>query len=311
MATSTSAMTSHRHNFVRQLCLLGCLSKPELTSFLAFSSIAEEEKRRIEARWDAAATAFSELANRDDEKPESIIAQPIADEAVREVVASLKQATWFQKTFNNRRIQFEEVEIDNIIACQRFVDLDFADGALSNPPMTGASLGKFCLDLGEDVPNVAVARSDLNKYTFASDHPGLKCLGVQESAFDLGNVVLHPGGLPVRVVQILLGYSASTINVFKVGSRRILQNGFHRLYALRRAGVRRAPVVTLEVTEPEIEMPEVIIEMPRTFLIHARRPALMKDFFNPLLTTEIEQRRSIRFIDIEWMDRPGLIPIVG
>ena len=55
--------------------------------------------------------------------------------------------------------------------------------------------------------------------------------------------------------------------VYRVGRRLILANGFHRLYALRALGVTHAPVLVLQVTHPQLELPPAIAETP---LVRAR-----------------------------------------
>jgi hypothetical protein len=117
------------------------------------------------------------------------------------------------------------------------------------------------------------------------------------------------GGQPVHAIMLLLGYGISTINVYRVGSRMILGNGFHRLYALRSLGITHAPVVIQEVTHPKLEMPATIGDVPIERLINTPRPALLKDFFDERLISEISQRPFIKTMQIAWGTNEAFVPI--
>ena len=71
--------------------------------------------------------------------------------------------------------------------------------------------------------------------------------------------VAHTGGQPVEAVTLLIGYGAAPINVFYVGNRLILNNGFHRVVALRAEGITHIPAVIQRVAQAEIEFPEQLL----------------------------------------------------
>jgi hypothetical protein len=119
---------------------------------------------------------------------------------------------------------------------------------------------------------------------------------------------LRPVGQPVHAVILLVGYGTETVNVYRVGKRLILNNGFHRLNALRALGISYAPAVVQHVTHPDIELPPTIQDLPRDYLIKTPRPGLMKDFFDPRLTCEIRQRNFLKVVQIGWGINENKVP---
>jgi hypothetical protein len=117
-----------------------------------------------------------------------------------------------------------------------------------------------------------------------------------------------PGGQAVRVIVLTLGFGFATANVYRVGQRVILNNGFHRLYTLRSLGITHAPVVVQQVTHPEVELPPVIGELPREHVVQNTRPGLMKDFFEDRLTCLVTQRGFIKAIQVGWGANESMIP---
>jgi hypothetical protein len=51
--------------------------------------------------------------------------------------------------------------------------------------------------------------------------------------------------VPVGAIILFVGYGAGSVNVLEANNRLILNNGFHRVYALRKSGVSKIPVVLL------------------------------------------------------------------
>jgi hypothetical protein len=75
------------------------------------------------------------------------------------------------------------------------------------------------------------------------------------------------GGIPTRGLVLLFGYGGSPISVLRVGTRNFLNNGFHRVYALRKAEVTRVPAVIETVHNPPLEFPAVDQNIPKDYLL--------------------------------------------
>jgi hypothetical protein len=83
--------------------------------------------------------------------------------------------------------------------------------------------------------------------------------------------------------------------------RVLLQNGYHRAYALRNAGFTHAWCVVETVTrkdELRLTAVEDVIADPE-FYFAARRPPLLKDFFDPRLSRQFRARRSEFVVEVE------------
>jgi hypothetical protein len=121
--------------------------------------------------------------------------------------------------------------------------------------------------------------------------------------------VCWAGGQPVSAVALLLGYGAPAMNVFQVGTRLILNNGFHRAYAMRAVGLSEAYVVVQHIGDPELEMPPTLVGLPREYLLKNARPALMSDFFNSALVEELRTTVGVKSVQLGWNANQTFVPV--
>jgi len=265
-------------------------------------------KQEIRAAWAAAVERFEELRRLEAGMPDGIATQQLSVEnALR--AEELRRDASFVSTFSNYPISVEEVEIDKLVASQRTVHIEFVDHLIEQY-QAGPDLFAFCLAPAQGASAISIGRTAQNAFTASSDNPGLRFLGGFEEPYRPGMLQIDvPGGQTIRVVLLALGFGASTANVYRVGTRMILNNGFHRLYALRSLGITHAPVVIQQVTHPEVELPPVITELPREYLIGNPRPAVMKDFFDDRLTCEITQRGFLKSVQIGWGVSESMVPL--
>jgi hypothetical protein len=292
---------------VRHLALLyGTLTQLELNNYLEVVSDPEERKQEIKRLWPAATAAFQKLAADEAGLPESIETRPLNGKW-DDYLAGIRKNPAFAKTFANLPISFAEVEIDKLVAGQRIVHLHWVQKIKEK----GApeSLPAFCLEPGQDSTPITIARTANTAFTASSHNPNMRFLGVHERAYEANVLGHHPGGQPVHAIVLLLGYGISTVNVYRVGRRLILGNGFHRLYALRSLGVTHAPVVVQEVTYPKLEMPATIGDVPSERLVSTPRPGLLRDFFDNRLTCEITQKPFIKTMQVAWGNNEAFVPV--
>lgn len=94
-----------------------------------------------------------------------------------------------------------------------------------------------------------------------------------------------------------MGYGGTPVNVLRVGSRLIL-NGFHRVFALRSAGVTHVPVVVQDITNPQLEFPAQVAGLPREYLLAVARPVLMKDFFEADFTITLRTQDGLKVVNL-------------
>lgn len=122
-------------------------------------------------------------------------------------------------------------------------------------------------------------------YTFSSESNDLRFLDVvtvdPKSVQDY-----EPFGTASHAIVIYLGFSDNTISATRSGSRIILTNGSHRVYALRELGFRFVPCLLTDASDGDVSdflLPADVKQDPQ-FYLKAPRPPLFKDYVNPDLT---------------------------
>jgi len=138
-----------------------------------------------------------------------------------------------------------------------------------------------------------------NTHVFSSPNSDLRFLGSfvkdlapEDMKFAIG------GGLPAAAIITFVGYGSAPINAFKVGNRIVLNNGFHRAYALRSLGVTEIPVLIQDIRNVQLEFPPAIAGLPREYLLQAPRPALVKDFFELDYAITLRVQERIRLVTV-------------
>ena len=82
----------------------------------------------------------------------------------------------------------------------------------------------------------------------------------------------------------------------------VLHNGYHRAVAMRAAGITHAPCIVQTVTrkdELEVSAAPAVVEDP-AFYFRARRPPLLKDFFDPRIVTTLSARPLQKLIEVSF-----------
>jgi hypothetical protein len=77
-----------------------------------------------------------------------------------------------------------------------------------------------------------------------------------------------------------------------------LNNGFHRVYALRSIGVTEIPVVIQRVGNPQLEFPPQVAGLPKEYLLGAPRPVVMKDFFGDGFAITLKVRDRLKMVTL-------------
>jgi len=144
--------------------------------------------------------------------------------------------------------------------------------------------------------------------TFSSRSLDLRFLGGFPKPISEDDIrVAHMGGQPAQVISLLVGFGAAPINAWQVGKRLVLANGFHRIVALRSAGISNAPMVVRQVTNPDIEFPENYLGLSRSYLL-GPRPVLVGDFFDEDLTIEVRLKPRRKVVKVAWGPEDSVVP---
>jgi hypothetical protein len=138
-----------------------------------------------------------------------------------------------------------------------------------------------------------------NRYGFTSPSNDLRFLDTtllrpeQISGYDSVGPV-------AAIVGLFVGYGSNFLSVIRSDDRMVLHNGYHRACALRAAGVTHAPAVIQTVTrrdELDVAAAQAVVDDP-AFYFRARRPPLLKDFFDPRIRTVLQARRVEKLVEV-------------
>ncbi len=287
------------------LYLYGAMAQAQITTIVRGQCIPEESTNidKIIAGWRKAANLF-----RDIESKEQGIAdknQPIdIDSQYAEKLGKIENDVVFRNSFSTYPSDFKLAEVDNLIAVQRNIDLSYIDQLTKRIPksMSMNDLIDFCISPKQTVPEPQSYQLAESIYTFSSPSRDFRFVGgfpkkltEDDLKYALG------GGVPVTALILFVGYGAGSINVLRANNRLILNNGFHRVYALRKQGITRIPVVVQNIGNPDLEMPPTILGLTKEYLLKHTRPVLVKDFFVDELTTTLRMKNTVRSVRIQWV----------
>jgi hypothetical protein len=299
---------------VEELWLLG---QPPLDEFVDFIKMRSPQGRSLDDgefidRWRAAADVYATLAQAEAGDADRIVIREVPD-ACRERVQTLSQDPRFRKTFSSVPIAFGLVELDRLVVYQRDLTLTSCTeiAAALGPDPSEEHVAELCLPIERPLTRVAVGPKGSDGYVFHAASHDLRFLGAQllpPEALAADRFVSH--GHVVGVVALLVGFGGNYLNAVKRGSRLVLNNGYHRAYALRSLGVEYAPCVIQAPAHGEelaYAGASEIADHSSLYFEHAR-PPLLRDFFDDRLTIRVRTpplRRHVQVsYDVESMKIP-------
>lgn len=302
--TSDSAYFRYRY-------LMGAMQQNGLTQTVRLMCTADEVARlpEIVQGWRNASTRMQDLV-----ASEKGMADRIATETPPSEVSArlheIESDPLFQASFSAMPTSFMVVSIDELVAPQREVNLDYVSELQGR--IEGTSLQEIvdlCVGPRLRPPELNALQTAANQMTFTSRSLDLRFLGGYPKVMTAEDIaVAHAGGQPVEVITLLVGFGAAPINVFQVGTRFVLNNGFHRVIALRSIGVTKIPVVVQHVSNAQIEFPDQVLNLTRAYLLEDPRPVLIKDFFDEALTVELRLKRRLKVVRVAWGEEVGVVP---
>lgn len=291
--------------------LLGAMQQAQVAMTVRHLGTPDDVARlpQIIEAWRRASARMQELL-----RDEAGVAElTTVEDPPRELAPRLEQIgedPLFRATFSDMPTTFKVIDIDNLVAPQRDVNLDYVGGLRARlPGRAVADLVDFCVGPRRETPEIKVLQTAQNQMTFSSPSLNLIFLGGFPKPLTEDDVrVAHMGGQPVEAVTLLIGFGAAPINAWFVGHRLVLANGFHRIVALRSEGITRIPIVLRQVTNPEIEFPEQFLGLSRSYLLQTQRPVMLKDFFDERLTLELKLKTRRKTLKVTWIPEEGTVP---
>jgi hypothetical protein len=275
---------------------------PEVAGYVR-SQAAEEDRVRIDeimASWSALQPRVRAVIEAEAGLPDTVGVYDVPDRH-RELVAEFVADPLFGRTFQlPSEVRF--VEIDKVIAYQRMVHLGYV-GRLQDsvgPRPSDDEVLRLCVSPEREMDPIQHLAFGNAAHTFSSRNSDIRFLGAflkrNLTAVDVG--FAEGGGVPAAAIIAFVGYGTPMVNAFLVGRRVILNNGFHRVVALRQLGVERVPLVLQRVENPDLELPAELGGISRDYLIRHPRPALVNDFLEPGFTLKLRARERMRVVNL-------------
>jgi hypothetical protein len=305
---------SVKHNLIdaangvqaRAMELVWLLGQPHLGDYLEFVATkvvggADLDPRRLAGEWRAANDIYADMY-RDEAGMADQIECVAVDVALDDRVEALRANPWFRESFDNLPYVIARVELDKLIVSQTHVERSFTD-------MIGTRLGRdpdaetlfdFCLPLEREMPPVRIQRLSGDRFLFSSPSTDFRAHAPR---------LLRPGqlaslaasGPAAAMVGIMVGFGSNFLSAIRSGSRLLLQNGYHRAYALRSLGFTHAYCIVEDVTrkdELKLTADEDVAGDPEFYFASAR-PPLLKDFFDPRLAKTLAVLPMENQVEIE------------
>jgi hypothetical protein len=254
----------------------------------------------LAAGWQTASARFKELQTTEagwaDEPPVEKLPKAL-EPLVRQVAAD----PIFKRSFSAVPGAVGMVELDRLVASQKSVNLSHVErlkGEIGPSPDLDAVF-RVCLPFDHPTPPVRSGRVASNSFVFSSDSNDLRFLE---------SILISPEELPGRhftgplagVFGVAVGYGSNLLNAIACDRRLVLNNGFHRAYALRDLGITHVPCVVQRLAgraDLEFVGRGAIRRDADTFL-DLSRPPVMKDFFDPILSRKVTRPRKTRQVRV-------------
>ena len=280
---------------------------------LVNAECVEEEKNKINEimeSWEKARKEFAKMMITEKGLGRSIQVTDISKEYTDKINA-IANTDIFKSTFNQMPVEFKIVEIDKLAVLQNVVNLNYIEKlskSFSKKPDFD-ELIDICLTGNKNLSEIAEFSAG-NTLTYTSENSDLRFLGaVPRSTLIRPDILTkNIGGIPVKSTALVIGFGSSLVNVLSYGGRMLLNNGFHRVYALRQAGVTHIPVVVQKVINPALEMGSYSPAL-REYIMTAEKMPLLKEYFNDELTVVLKTKIKRKAVKISWQVDEFTVPV--
>jgi hypothetical protein len=286
--------------------LVWLLGQPHLSDYLQFVATKVPGGREIDARtltaeWRAANDLYYEIERTEAGLADTIECLALAPK-LRPLARAVEANPWFRSSFDNLPVAIERVELDKLVVSQNHVESTFTGvlgGTLGAAP-DEAALFHFCLPLERPMPPVRIQRLSGDRFVFSSPstdfrahHPML--LRPDQLA---GMTSVGPYA---AMVGIMVGFGSNFMSAVRSGTRVLLQNGYHRAYALRSLGFTHAYCVVEAVTrKDELKLTaDGDVAADPEYYFAAKRPPLLKDFFDSRLAKPLTALPMENQVEVE------------
>lgn len=283
------------------------LGQPPLGRYLDFVSEsviggADLPQRQLADEWRAANDHYGELEQREAGMADTIDWREL-DPELLPLADAVRADPRFRHTFPALPVTFGMVELDKLVVYQLRVTGDFVDGLARRlgPAPDPGTIFQTCQPLDAEPPRLQIEKADDNRFLFTSESHDMRFHETRLfGAADLPDYASF--GTVGGIVGLVVGFGGNFLNAIRSDDRFLLNNGYHRAVALRSLGVTHVPCVIQAVTrldELGVVGPERVVDDP-AFYFRARRPPLLKDFFDSRIARRLPTRPRRKLIEVSF-----------
>lgn len=289
----------------QELCLMGASGLSEFISFVRKQSVGGRAIEEMQAAdmWRNAAKiyhAFQQTEAGAADNPE-VLPMPASYNAH---INKLTNHANFVQTFSSVPICFGMVALDKLVMSQFSITQstvnNLADYLGAKP--ASAKLAQLCLPMKPTLASFELLKEGGGGYVFQSDSHDFRFLGAKLLDPELLKDFNHLG-YPSAVLALAVGFSSNVLNAVRYNNRIILNNGYHRVFAMRSLGITHAPCVIQvcsHIEELGIAGAAEISDNSDLYF-KAPRPPMLKDYFNKALTANFITHAQCRQIQLKYV----------
>ena len=288
-------------SYLSYLYLYAAYTKKKVSELVKNKCIDEElsNSGEIFRTWQDATESLRQI-----EKDESGAADDCEISEINSgLIDAIQNNPTIKNTFSGQVLDFGMVEIDNIIAPQRQVLLDYVDVLTKKIPknMSENDLLKYCLIPEQQVPKPRYSRKGSNSWYFSSPSRDFRFLGghVKKELTREDIESTKVGGFPTHAIMLFVGYGVGCMGATAANGRVILTNGFHRAYALRSKGIKKIPLLLKKIGNADLDFPSEIQGLKKDYLLKHPRPIMVKDFFNDDLVRVFKRKQTTTILNVK------------
>ena len=293
-----------------ELCLIGATRLSDFVDFVQQRSSQRPRPKTgdLADTWRAAAEVYRQLQIAEAGIANSVPVVPLSA-SLQVHMDALCALPHFSNTFSAVPVAFGMVELDRLVVCQQHLTLSSIESlqARYKRKPSGKALANICLPTTVPPMEFNVLRRHDDEFVFRSNNHDARVLGSRVLTGDAMPDMDVPGHTQA-VACIALGFSSNVLNVVRFGQRLVLNNGYHRAYALRAMGVTHVPCVIQVCAHWEEVGLAVGGEMYNNGdpYFGLARPPLLRDFFDKRLVHEIPTDPAERHIRLKFETNTSL-----
>ncbi len=274
--------------------LIGRATLREYLNFMTTEPVeaATADRRALAAEWRAAHDRLRALRRTEEDWADDVRPRPLPSE-LEPLAAEVAADPIFQAAFDVLPTRIAMVELDRLVVSQKTIHLAHVgrlrDRLGASP--TPEQVFRLCLPADHPVPAFRMSRVGADSVVFVSESDDLR---FHESILLAPQQVAghQPFGPVAGFVGLVVGFGSGYLNVTSCEGRLVLNNGYHRAYALRELGFTHVPAVVQQVSRAD-EMGAAggaAFRRDPEYYLRSPRPPVVKDYFDP------ELRKIVRLV---------------